>query len=85
MQLDLTFIKNETVVKFEKSISKVKDKYLDMLSIALDAAIKEIDPEKRKQVEVCLNDLLNDELRKYSLLFVECMNKSSNLVESGLS
>lgn len=85
MQLDLTFIKNETVVKFEKSLMKVKNKYQDMLSIALDAASKEIDSEKREQVELALNDLLNDELRKYGLQFLSCINKASSLVENGLS
>lgn len=85
MQLDLTFIKNDTALKFEKSITKIKTKYQDMLSIALDAAIKEIDPVKRQDVEISLNDMFNDELRKYNLLFVECLNKASNLVENGLS
>jgi hypothetical protein len=85
MQLDLTVIKNETVLKFEKSLLKIKNRYQDMLSIALDAAVKEIDPQKREDVEIALNDLLNDELRKYGLSFIACLNKASSLVENGLS
>lgn len=85
MQLDLTFIKNEMLEKFDKATLKIKTKYQDMLSIALDAAIKEIDAVKRQDVEIALDDLFNDELRKYNLLFIECLNKASNLVENGLS
>jgi hypothetical protein len=85
MQLDLTFIKNETVVKFEKALTRIKTKYQDMLSIALDAASKEIDSEKREEVELALNDLFNDEIRKYGLQFITAINKASSLVENGLS
>lgn len=85
MQLDLSVIKNETIVKFEKALTKIKNRYQDMLAIALDAAVKEIDPQKREEVEIVLNELLNDEFRKYGLTFIACLNKASSLVENGLS
>lgn len=85
MQLDLTFIKNDTAVKFDKSLTKIKNTYQDMLAIALDAAIKEIDPDKRQDVEMALNDMFNDEITKYHHQFIECLNKASSLVENGLS
>ncbi|HXK00738.1 MAG TPA: hypothetical protein VNF93_02490 [Buchnera sp. (in: enterobacteria)] len=85
MQLDLTMIKNETLLNFGKSLIKIKSKFEDMLNIALDSATKEINSDKRKEVEIVLNDMLNDEMSKYNLQFISCMNKCTNLIESSLN
>ncbi len=84
MKLDLTVIKNESVLKLEKAHKSIKNKFEDMLAIALDAAIHEINQEKRQEVEVVLSDLLNDEFNKYKLAYIKCMNKAAELVETGL-
>ena len=84
MKIDLTIIKNESVSKFEKSICKVGDKFQDMLSIALDAMIHEIDAEKRGEVIIALDDMLRDEFSQYKISFIRCMNKAAELVENGL-
>jgi|GEM_PF-4551642 len=85
MKLDITVIKNESIVKFEKSMKTVKEKFQDMLGIALDAAVHEIDPERRQEVSVVLNDTINDEISKCLLSFTKCMNKCSDLVNNSLS
>lgn len=84
MKLDLTVIKNESILKLEKAHKNVKNKFEDMLFIALDAVVHEIDSEKRQEIEVILGDLLNDEFNKYKLAYTKCMNKAAELVENGL-
>jgi len=85
MKLDLTVIKNDSVNRLDKSLKSIKNKFQDMLSIALDAAIHEIDSEKRQEVEIVLSDLLNDEFNKFILSYTKCMNKAAELVENGLN
>lgn len=85
MKLDLTVIKNESVLKFEKAIAKVGDRFQEMLAIALDTAVHELDKEKVEHVWQALEDLLRDEFSQYKIQFTRCMNKASELVENGLS
>ncbi len=85
MKLDLSVIKNESIVKLEKSLKRIKTSFQDMLALALDTAIHEIDPEKRQQVEVVLNDMLSDEFNKSVMSYTTCMNKASEIVETGLN
>lgn len=84
MKLDTTMIKNESILKLTKSLSKVKDKFEEMLSIALDTATYEIDQEKRVEVEHVLSDLFNDQFNKFVLEYTKCMNKASSLIETSL-
>lgn len=84
MKLDLTVIKNESILKFEKSMTSVANKFMDMLTIGLDTAVHEIDPDKRKEVEIVLSDLLRDEFSRFRMSYVKCMNKASEIVENEL-
>lgn len=84
MKLDLTIIKNESVIKMEKSMKSVINKFQDMLSIALDATIHEFDQEKRKEVAIVLDDMLRDEVSKYKIEFTRCMNKADDLLQNSL-
>ena len=84
MKLDLTVIKNESISKFEKAVEKTNDKFMDMLSLALDTAVHEIDDEARKQVSQVLSDLFHDELSALKNSYAKCLNKASELVENGL-
>lgn len=85
MRLDITMIKNESIVKLDKSLSKVANTFMDMLSIAFATAIYEIDQEKRKEVEVILYDMLRDEFGKFSVSYTRFMNKASDLISSSLN
>lgn len=85
MKIDITVIKNESVIKLEKSLKSVKQKFNDMLSLALDTAIHEIDNDKRKQVEVVINDMINDESNQLLTKFTHCMNRVSDLVQNELA
>ena len=85
MKLDITMIKNESMVKFGKSLGKVADSFMDTLAIALNAAIHEIDQEKRKEVEQVLSDMMRDEFGKFNLSYARCMNKASEVIENSLN
>lgn len=84
MKLDLSVVKNESVVKFEKSLKAVKKHFENNLFLALSSAAYEIDSDKKNQVEIQLSDLLDDELNKFLNSFHICMNKASSLVENSL-
>ena len=84
MKLDLTIMKNESILRFQKYCAKTQDHFHEMLSIALDAAVYEIDKDKRQQVETELMDLFNDEFNKYKMTYTNCINKAARLVEEGL-
>lgn len=84
MKLDITVIKNETLLKFQKAMKSTKDKFHDMLSIALDAAIHEIDQDKRQEVGMTVNDMINDEFNRYLTAFTKCMNKASEIIQNEL-
>ena len=84
MKLDLSVVKNESVVKFEKSLKSIKKHFENNLFLALSSAAYEIDSDKKDQVEVQLQDLLSDELNKSLNSFHICMNKASSLVENSL-
>lgn len=84
MKLDLTIIKNESIAKCEKSLKRLKSYFEEMLFIALAASVHEIDNDKKQQVEITLNDLLNDEINKLIISFTGCMNKATNLIENEL-
>jgi hypothetical protein len=84
MKLDLSVVKNESIVKFEKSLKSVKKHFENNLFLALSSAAYEIDSDKKDQVEVQLQDLLSDELNKALNSFHICMNKASLLVENSL-
>ncbi len=84
MRLDLTVIKNETSLKFDKAMDKVADKFIEMLSISLDTASPEIDKEKREHVELALQDLFSDEFNNFKAQFIHTMFKAGDLIENGL-
>lgn len=84
MKLDLSVVKNESVIKFEKSLKAVKKHFDNNLFLALSSAAFEIDADKKNQVEEQLIDLLNDELSKALHSFHVCMNKASSLIENTL-
>ncbi len=84
MKLDLTVIKNESAHKFEKALHNLGMKFQEMLSLALDTAIHEIDKDKREQVQCSLDELLHDEFGVYKTSYIRLMNKAGELVETGL-
>lgn len=84
MDIDLTFIKNESVLKLSKSLNKVKDKFFEMLLISLDTMAPNIDDDLKKGIESTLEDLISDEIKKFILSFHGTMNKASIIVESQL-
>jgi len=84
MKLDLSVLKNESINKLEKAHKSIKNKFEDMLSLCLDAAIYEIDAEKRQEVEVVLSDMINDEFSKLLISYTKCMNKVCDLAVNEL-
>lgn len=84
MKLEIINIKNETAVKFDKSLKSIKNKFFDTLSIALDATVHEIDQEKRKEVEFVIDDMFNDEFNKMKVNFIKLLNKVNDEIEKGL-
>jgi len=84
MKLDLSVVKNESVIKFEKSLKKVRRYFDEMLFLSLSTAAYEIDADKKKQVEVQLQNILDDEFNKSLHSFHICMNKASSLIENSL-
>ena len=84
MKLDLTVIKNETVSKFEKTAAKVGDKFEEMVTLALDTMIHEIDMEKAEHVLSSVTDMLRDEFSDYRTRFIRCMNKVAEIIETEL-
>ena len=85
MKFDLTVIKNESILKLDKSLKKIKNTFQDMLAIALDAAVHEIDPDKRQEVEIALSDMINDTFNKFSVDYTRTMNRAAEIVDNGLS
>jgi hypothetical protein len=69
----------------DKSLKSIKNKFQDTLAIALDAAIYEIDQDKRQEVEIALSDMINDTFNKFSVDYTRTMNKAAQIVENGLS
>lgn len=84
MKLNLSFIKNESIIKFEKAIKKSKCKFEDMISIALDVAMHEVDEEKRGKVSIMIGDLFNYELSKILISYTKCLNIASEIIENEL-
>lgn len=84
MKLDLTIIKNESVDKFEKALKSVKNKFGDMLAIALDATIHELNQENRVQVEIAVDDLLNDLFSQFKFQLIGTLNKADDVIQSGM-
>jgi hypothetical protein len=84
MDIDLSLIKNESLVKFDKSLKKVKDKFFDMLLISLNTIAPNIEVEVMQNIELALSDLFNDEANKYKVYFTSALNKASDIVENSL-
>lgn len=84
MKLDLSAVKTESIVKFEKSLKTIRKHFDNNLFIALSTSGYEIDPDKKDQVDIQIKDLLSDELNKALNSFCSCMNKASSLIENTL-
>jgi hypothetical protein len=77
-------IKNETVSKFEKTATKVGDKFEEMVQLALDTMIHEIDMATAEYVLSSVTDMLRDEFSDYRTRFIRCMNKAAEIIETEL-
>lgn len=84
MKLDLTVIKNKSIVKFAKYCKKVRKDFDEMLMIALDTSNKDIDYNKRQLVKIVLDEMLDDEFCKTLWSFTKCMNQVGELIENDL-
>jgi len=85
MQLNMSCVKNETLVQADKALKTVKKKFDTMLFIALNAAVHEIDAEKRSEVESVVMSMIEDEHNKFNLQYTKLMNKVGDIIESGLN
>ena len=84
MRLDLSIIENEAINNFEKKALKARDKFLDLLSIALDAAVNEIDKDKRERVQLVVEDELDKEVSKCIMIFRGAISRAANQLEERL-
>lgn len=75
MDYNFSSISVDTIVDVEKKLRRIKENTLSDINNFIHVLNDKQVIEKRGELNTVVGDIMNDEIKKITLLFTECMNK----------